>query len=121
VSCCSTANSSNSGGDCGYAHPVGQDIQKPEGCRRGMRLHADTEEPMNDRIRQLLAQMTALEDELREALHEQETGMLFEIRGKRVEFEHSIKQVHRRLKTRSFTGWSPTGHRICSPDRSSTA
>jgi hypothetical protein len=68
----------------------------------GMRLHADTGEPMNDKIRQLLAQMTALEDELREALHEQETGMLFEIKGKRVEFEHSVKQAHRRLKTRFF-------------------
>jgi hypothetical protein len=36
---------------------------------------------MNDRIQQLLAQMTVLEDELREALHQQETSMLFEIRG----------------------------------------
>jgi len=51
---------------------------------------------MNERIHQLLAQMAALEDDLREALHEQETSMLFEIRGKRVEFEHSIKQAHRR-------------------------
>ena len=57
---------------------------------------------MNDRIQQLLNQMTVLEDELREALHEQETSVLFEIRGKRVEFEDSIKQAHRRLKTRFF-------------------
>jgi len=57
---------------------------------------------MNERIHQLLAQMAALEDDLREALHEQETSMLFEIRGKRVEFEHSIKQAHRRLKTGFF-------------------
>jgi hypothetical protein len=67
-----------------------------------MCLRADTGEAMNDRIRQLLAQMTALEDELREALREQETSMLFEIKGKRVEFEHSIRQAHRRLKTRFF-------------------
>ena len=57
---------------------------------------------MNDRIQQLLKQMTVLEDDLREALHEQETNMLFQIRGKRVEFEQSIKQTHRRLKTRFF-------------------
>jgi hypothetical protein len=76
--------------------------RKWEGSGPGMRLHADTGEPMNDRIRQLLVQMTALEDELREALHEQETRMLFEIKGKRVEFEHSIKQAHRQLKTRFF-------------------
>jgi len=62
---------------------------------------------MNDRIHQLLAQMTALEDDLREALHEQETSMLFEIRGKRIEFERSIKQAHRRLKT-GFFRWLVT-------------
>jgi hypothetical protein len=62
---------------------------------------------MNERIHQLLTQMSVLEDDLREALHEQETSMLFEIRGKRVEFEHTIKQVHRRLKT-GFFRWLVT-------------
>jgi len=57
---------------------------------------------MNERIHQLLTQMATLEDDLREALHEQETSMLFEIRGKRVEFEHSVRQAHRRLKTGFF-------------------
>ena len=57
---------------------------------------------MNDRIQQVLNQMAALEDELRDALHEQETRVLFEIRGKRVEFEQSIRQAHRRLKTGFF-------------------
>jgi len=57
---------------------------------------------MNDRIQQVLNQMATLEDELRDALHEQETRMLFEIKGKRVEFEQSIKQAHRRLKTGFF-------------------
>ena len=57
---------------------------------------------MNERIHQLLTQMATLEDDLREALHEQETSMLFEIRGKRVEFEHSVRQAHRRLKTGVF-------------------
>lgn len=57
---------------------------------------------MNERIQQLLTQMAALEDDLREALHEQETTLLFEIRGKRVEFEHSARQAHRRLKTGLF-------------------
>lgn len=54
------------------------------------------------RIRQLLARMTELEDELRTAVHEQETKMFFQIKGKRVEFEHSIRQVHRKLKTGFF-------------------
>jgi hypothetical protein len=57
---------------------------------------------MNDRIQQLLTQMAAFEDVLREALREQETSALFEIKGKRVEFEHTIKQAHRRLRTGIF-------------------
>lgn len=57
---------------------------------------------MNDRIRHLLDQMTALEEEMRVALHEQEASARFQIKGKRVEFEQSIKQAHRRLKTGLF-------------------
>ncbi|MGE5320446.1 MAG: hypothetical protein ACM3KD_09715 [Hyphomicrobiaceae bacterium] len=62
---------------------------------------------MNDRIHHLLTQMAALEADLREALHEQETSALFEIRGKRVEFEYAAKQAHRRLKT-GFLRWLVT-------------
>lgn len=62
---------------------------------------------MNDRIAQLLAQMTTLEDELRSAVHEQESRMFFQINGKRVEFEHSIKAAHRKLKT-GFLRWLVT-------------
>lgn len=49
--------------------------------------------------------MAAIEEELLVALHEQETSVLFQIRGKRVEFEHSIREAHGRLKTASSTGW----------------
>ena len=62
---------------------------------------------MNDKIRNLLAQMAALEDDLRTALHEQESSVLFQINGKRIEFEQSIKQAHRRLKT-GFFRWLVT-------------
>ncbi len=57
---------------------------------------------MNDRIRDLLNQMTALEDEMRTALHEQETKMFFEIKGRRVEFERAVKLAHRKLKNNFF-------------------
>lgn len=57
---------------------------------------------MNDRIRQLLDQMSALEEDLSIALHEHEASALFQIEGKRVEFEHSIRQAHRRLKLGFF-------------------
>jgi len=57
---------------------------------------------MNDRVRQLLAQMAALEEELRRALLEQETRALFQIKGKRIEFEQSVREAHHRLKTGFF-------------------
>ena len=59
---------------------------------------------MNERIRHLLVQMSALEEDLRVALHEQEASALFQIKGKRVEFEQSIRQAHRRLRT-GFLRW----------------
>lgn len=62
---------------------------------------------MNDRISQILAQMAALEDDLRTAVHEQESKMFFQIRGKRVEFESSVKAAHRKLK-QNFFRWLVT-------------
>jgi len=57
---------------------------------------------MNGRIQQILTQITVLEDDLRTALNEQQSSMFFQIKGKRVEFEQSIKETHRRLKTNFF-------------------
>ena len=62
---------------------------------------------MDDRIRRLLNQISALEEDLRAAIHEQETSVFFQIKGKRVEFEQSIKEAHRRLKT-GFLRWLVT-------------
>ncbi|MEI8361939.1 MAG: hypothetical protein WCG35_01800 [Betaproteobacteria bacterium] len=59
---------------------------------------------MTDRIQQLLDQMNSLEDDLRVALSEQPSSIFFQIKGKRVEFEQSIKEKHRKLK-RSFFRW----------------
>jgi hypothetical protein len=57
---------------------------------------------MNERISHLLSQMAALEDELRSALHTQESSIFFQIKGKRVEFEQSMKTAHRKLKKNVF-------------------
>jgi hypothetical protein len=62
---------------------------------------------MDTRIRNLLQQIGSLEDELRAVLRERETRVLFTIRGRRVEFEREVRQVHRRLK-RSFFRWLTT-------------
>lgn len=57
---------------------------------------------MNNRVQQLLDQITALEDELRTALSEQPSSIYFQIKGKRVEFEKSVQEAHRRLKMNFF-------------------
>lgn len=57
---------------------------------------------MNERIQQLLNQITTLEDELRTALNEQPSSIFFQIKGKRVQFEKSMQETHRRLKTNFF-------------------
>lgn len=57
---------------------------------------------MNERIRELLDRMTALEDELRTALHEQEDRLSYQIEGKRIEFERSVREAHLRVKTGFF-------------------
>jgi hypothetical protein len=62
---------------------------------------------MNERISQILAQMAALEDDLRTAVQEQESKMFFQIKGKRVEFERSVKEAHRKLK-KNFFRWLVT-------------
>ncbi len=57
---------------------------------------------MDDRISKLLNDITVLEDELRTALSEQQSSIFFQIKGKRIEFEQSIKATHKRLKTNFF-------------------
>ena len=59
---------------------------------------------MNERIQQLLNQITALEDELRVSLAEQQSNVFFQIKGKRIEFNQSIKETHLRLKNNFFSG-----------------
>ena len=62
---------------------------------------------MNDEISRILARMAALEDELRTVVHQQERRMFFQIKGKRVEFERSIKAAHLKLR-KSFFRWLVT-------------
>jgi hypothetical protein len=57
---------------------------------------------MNEQINQILAQIAQLEEDLRSALHAQESRIFFQINGKRVEFEQSVKTAHRTLKKNVF-------------------
>jgi hypothetical protein len=62
---------------------------------------------MDTRIRDLLGQIAALENDLRQALHERESRVHFTIRGKRIEFEREVRATHARLK-RNFFRWVAT-------------
>lgn len=53
---------------------------------------------MNTRIEQLLQQIRQLEEELRHELNQRSQVIGFTIKGKRVEFERSIRQTHKKLK-----------------------
>ncbi len=66
---------------------------------------------MNDRIRQILNQISTLEAELNAAVEAQESHVRYQIEGKRVVFEHAIKESHRKLKPKmSFLIWFFTVH-----------
>ena len=62
---------------------------------------------MDSRIRHLLDEIAALEEDLAIALRDQESSALFKIRGKRVEFEQAVREAHGRLKT-GFFRWLVT-------------
>jgi hypothetical protein len=62
---------------------------------------------MNEKIRHLLDQMSALEDDLRREVQAQEANALYQIKGKQIEFEAAVRQAHRELKT-SFFRWLVT-------------
>lgn len=63
--------------------------------------------PMDDRIRQLLGKLTALEDELRTALHEREERLFYKLNGRRVEFEEAVREAHRKARV-SIVRWFAT-------------
>jgi len=53
---------------------------------------------MKDRIRQIVDQIAALEDELNTALQEHSDRLRYQFEGKRVVFEKTVKDAHRRVK-----------------------
>ncbi|TAJ79785.1 MAG: hypothetical protein EPO42_05460 [Gallionellaceae bacterium] len=57
---------------------------------------------MNNRVRQILEQIAALEDELHTVVEQQEGRLRYQIEGKRVTFEHAIKDAHRKVKIGIF-------------------
>jgi hypothetical protein len=62
---------------------------------------------MNDKIRDLVGQIAALEEQLQATLHEQESRIAFTIKGKRVEFEKGARAAHAKLR-RGVLRWLVT-------------
>lgn len=57
---------------------------------------------MNNRIRQIIEQMSQLENELNVALEEQQSRLRYSVDGKRVVFEQTLKEAHQRVKLGVF-------------------
>jgi hypothetical protein len=57
---------------------------------------------MNNRIRQIVEQMSQLENELSAALEEQQNRLRYSVDGKRVVFEQTLKEAHQRVKLGVF-------------------
>ncbi len=57
---------------------------------------------MNEKIRNILKQINALEEEIQAVMNGQRGRLYYEIHGKRVEFEHSVRDAHQRLKVGLF-------------------
>jgi len=57
---------------------------------------------MNSKVRQILDQISKLEDELQLALEEQQSRLRYQIEGKRVVFEQAIKDAHLRVRLGVF-------------------
>lgn len=57
---------------------------------------------MNDKIRHLLDQIKALEEEVQSELNTQGSQWFYQIEGKRIEFERAIREKHRNLKLGLF-------------------
>ncbi|MFQ5658933.1 MAG: hypothetical protein ACE5GZ_00795 [Gammaproteobacteria bacterium] len=53
---------------------------------------------MNEKIRELLAQITALEDEIEEVLLTQQEQFLYHLKDGRIRFKQGIEEAHRELK-----------------------
>ena len=54
---------------------------------------------VDDKVRQLMAQINVLEDELRAVVHQAEVPLSYRVDGKRIRFDKSVREAHQRSKT----------------------
>jgi hypothetical protein len=54
---------------------------------------------VDEKVRQLMAQINVLEDELRTVVHQAEVPLFYRVDGKRIRFDKSVREAHQRSKT----------------------
>jgi hypothetical protein len=54
---------------------------------------------VDDEVRQLMAQINVLEDQLRAAVHQAEVPLFYRTDGKRIRFDKSVREVHQQSRT----------------------
>ncbi len=57
---------------------------------------------MNNRIRQLVDQIAELEEELKAAVEEREQRLRYQVEGRRVVFEQTVREAHQRVRLGVF-------------------
>jgi hypothetical protein len=57
---------------------------------------------MNGKVKEILDQITRLEDELNATLEEQQSRLRYQVEGRRVVFEQALKDAHQRVKLGVF-------------------
>ena len=57
---------------------------------------------MNENIRRILGEISALEEELATLIHEQQEQLHYRIEGSRIRFEENLRRIHHELKTGVF-------------------
>jgi hypothetical protein len=57
---------------------------------------------MNGKVRQIIDQMTSLEDELNAILEEQQSHLRYKFEGERIVFEQALRETHQRIKVGVF-------------------
>ena len=58
---------------------------------------------VNENIRRLLAQISELEEELGEAIQEQQETLFYRLEGTKIQFERNIREAQKKLKTGLLT------------------
>ena len=76
---------------------------------------------MNEKIKELLAQITDIEDEIEKIVNEQQEQILYFYEDGKIKFKEGIEDAHRKLKKHYFDSFLIASYAILFLRRLSTA